>query len=195
MLAEVSATFRRREVWVAVALFVSPAGAGALMVLFPAVAIDYAASVNIVIWVVGVGGAVMTAAGALAGGVLCERFGAWRVYPAAGVGAALCAFATAFGSQTLPTYIAGSAAYAFVIGTSYASFMALALEMLGAETAGSGTRFTLFIAATNVPLVYMTWVDGAAHAAFGVTGMLVADGVANGVFGVLLLMCVWRRDR
>ena len=62
--------------------------------------------------------------------------------------------------------------------------------VLAAGLAASSTRFTLFIAATNAPLVYMIWLDGIAHAHFGLRGMLAADAVANGAFGLILLASV-----
>jgi len=82
-----------------------------------------------------------------------------------------------------------------VTGFGYAAFMALALEVLGSETAASGTRFTLFMAASNVPLVYMLRLDGLGHARFGVHGMLAADAFANATFGLLLLATLaWLRS-
>jgi hypothetical protein len=88
------------------------------------------------------------------------------------------------------TYFLGAAAYAFSTGIAYAAFMALALQLLGSENAASGTRFTLFTAAVNVPVVYMLRLDGLGHAHFGVRGMLVADGLANLTFAVLLFMLI-----
>jgi hypothetical protein len=89
-------------------------------------------------------------------------------------------------------YLAGAAAYALATGYSYGAFMALAYSLLGAGGAASGTQFTLFMAAVNLPVVYMLRLDGLGHAHFGVRGMLAVDGGANLLFGlVLFLLARW----
>ena len=194
MAREVARMLKRRDAWLAIAFFLSPVSAGALMNLFSAVAADFKASASAVLLVVAIG-AVMTTAGALVGGVVLDRFDRWRVYPTAGLMAAACAGAMLLAPLKPITYVAGAAAYAFVTGFGYAAFMALALEVLGSETAASGTRFTLFMAASNVPLVYMLRLDGVGHAHFGVRGMLAADAIANATFGLLLLaILAWLRS-
>ena len=187
---ELLVTLRRRKVWLAFALFLSPAGAGAMMNLYPAIAVDYHASTNVVIWIAGVGGGLLMAVGALVGGFACERFDPWLMYPLTGVLAALSAGAMLRAPLTPAAFMAGVSSYALATGFGYAAFMSLALELLGTGTAASSTRFTLFIAATNAPLVYMIWLDGIGHAHFGVPGMLAVDACANGVFGLMLLASV-----
>jgi hypothetical protein len=186
---------RRREVWFGLLLFASPAGAGALMALFPAVAVEYHASTGAVIWGVGVTGAVLMAGGALAGGFICERYDRWLFYPAVGVMSAATTLVMSMMPATPTTFIGGALAYALVTGFSYSAFMAIALELLGSDSAATGTQFTVCIAATNAPVVYMLWLDGAAHARLGVRGMLLCDTIANGAVGALLLVAVWRYRR
>jgi hypothetical protein len=104
----------------------------------------------------------------------------------------LLAAASAAGILAAPlrplTYFVGAAAYALCTGIAYAAFMALALDLLGTTEAASGTRFTLFTAAVNVPVVYMLRLDGLAHAHFGVRGMLASDALANAAFGCFLFL-------
>ena len=192
MAREVAAMLKRRDAWLAILFFLSPVSAGALMNLFSAVAGDFRAPGSAVLLVVAIG-AVMTIAGALVGGVVLDRFDRWRVYPTAGLMAAVSAGVMLLAPLRPVTYVAGAAAYAFVTGFGYAAFMALALEVLGSETAASGTRFTLFMAASNVPLVYMLRLDGLGHARYGVRGMLAADAIANAVFGLLLIAILARK--
>jgi hypothetical protein len=139
-----------------------------------------------VLWIVGIAG-VLTPVGALVGGVLCDRFDRWYVYPLAGIAAAVAAGATLAAPIRPTTYVAGAAAYAFTTGLGYAAFMALAFDLTGTEPLASGTRFTLFMAAANAPVVYMLRLDGWGHARFGVRGMLVVDALANALFGVIFL--------
>lgn len=186
MLREMRTMLKRREVWLGLAFFLSPIGAGALMNLFSAVAIDFHASSTIVIWVVVLAG-LLTPAGALVGGIICDRFDRWRVYPIAGLAAAAAVAPVLIAPLRPATYVAGAAAYALATGFSYAAFMSLAFELLGPGAASSGTQFTLFMAAVNVPIVYMLRFDGLGHAHHGVRGMLAVDAIANAAFGLVFL--------
>jgi MFS family permease len=182
----VTTAVRHKRVWLGLAFFVSPAGAGALMNLFSGIAPDYHASSGVVIVVVAVGGT-LTAAGALIGGSLLDRLDRWRAYPVAGLLTGAVVAAMLLAPLRPVTYIIGASAYALLTGFCYAAFMALALELIGSDSVASGTLFTLFTAAVNVPVVYMLRLDGAGHAHFGVRGLLAVEGIANSLFALLLL--------
>jgi MFS family permease len=186
MLRDVLTMLKRREVWLGLVFFLSPIGAGALMNLFSAVASEFHASSNMIILVVALAGVFMPL-GALVGGSLCDRYDRWRVYPITGLVAATCVGAMFLAPLTAVTYVAGAAAYAFATGLAYAAFMSLAFEMVGSASAASGTRFTVFMAAVSVPVVYMLRLDGLGHARWGVRGLLAVDATANAVFGVVFL--------
>ena len=190
MLRDVRATLMRRDVWLGLVFFLSPIGAGALMDLFSGIASDFRASPAVVIWTVVLAGA-LTPIGALIGGAICDRFDRWLVYPIAGLTAALSAGVMAFAPLSPPTFLAGAAAYALSVGFCYAAFMALAFQLVGTSSAASGTRFTLFMAAVNVPVVYMLRLDGWGHARFGVHGMLAVDALSNALFAVVFLAILY----
>jgi hypothetical protein len=130
---------------------------------------------------------VLTPVGALVGGVVCDHYDRWLVYPVAGLLAAVAAGATALAPLRPATYILGAAAYALATGFGYAAFMALAFQLTGSASVASGTRFTLFMAASNTPIVYMLRLDGLGHARFGVRGMLAVDALANAAFALVFL--------
>jgi MFS family permease len=187
MRRELAATFKRRDAWLGIAFFLSPVSAGALMNLVAGIAPDFRATPSDVVGVAALGG-VMMSAGALLGGFVLDRTSRWKIYPLAGLLSAASSGAMLLAPLRPITYFLGAAAYAFSTGIGYAAFMALALQLLGSETAASGTRFTLFTAAVNVPVVYMLRLDGFGHARFGVRGMVAADGLANLVFAVVLFV-------
>ena len=191
MRHEVAVAMRRPAVWLGLVFFLSPCGAGALINLFSGVSVDYHATSNVVIAVVAVGG-LMTAAGALVGGIMLDRIDRWRAYPTVGLLTSVVVAAMFFAPLSPATYVIGGAAYALVTGFGYATFMVLALELVGSTPTASATLFTLFTAAVNVPVVYMLKLDGAGHARFGVRGMLAADGLANAIFGVVLFAILTR---
>jgi len=182
---------RRPINWLGIALFVSPVGAGALMNLFSSVAPDFKASSTIVVTVVAVAGA-LTACGALVGGYVLEHIDRWRAYPIAGLLTAAVVGGMLLAPLTAATYLIGGALYALVTGFAYAAYMALALELVGGVSTANSTLFTLFTAAVNIPVVYMLRVDGAGHARFGVRGMLAADGIANALAALVLLVLIMR---
>jgi PAT family beta-lactamase induction signal transducer AmpG len=186
MFREVKTMFARREVWVGLVFFLSPIGAGALMNLFSAVASDFHASADVVVWVIALAG-VLTPVGAVLGGVVCDRFDRWRAYPIAGLTAAASVAAMLVAPLTPTTFIVGAASYAIATGFCYAAFMALAFDLLGAGGPASSTQFSLFMAAANVPLVYMLRFDGLGHAHYGIRGLLAADALANAAFGIVFL--------
>ena len=189
MLDDVRDTLARRDVWLGLLFFLSPIGAGALMNLFSAIGSEFRASPTVIVWAVVLGG-VLTPVGALLGGMICDRFDRWLTYPAAGLTVAASAGLMTIAPLSPGAFLIGVASYALTIGFSYAAFLALAFQLVGANSAASGTRFTLFMAAVNVPVVYMLRLDGWGHARFGVRGMLAVDALSNVVFGLLFLTLV-----
>jgi MFS family permease len=189
MRRSVTTMLKQREVWLGLVFFVSPIGAGALMNLFSAVAVEFHASSSMVIVVVALAGIVL-AAGALVGGTICDRYDRWRVYPIAGLLTALSACAMLLAPLSPTTYVVGAAGYAFAIGICYAAFMSLAFELVGSSSSASGTRFTLFMTTVNVPVVYMLRLDGIGHRRWGVRGMLAVDALSNALFGILFLAII-----
>jgi MFS family permease len=161
------------------------------MNLFSGIAADYHASASVVIGVIALGGAVI-AIGALAGGSILDRLDRWRAYPVAGLLTSVSVGVMLFAPLNPLTYVVGAIVYALLTGFAYAAFMALALQLVGSKLAASGTLFTFFTAAVNVPVVYMLKLDGLGHAHAGARGMLATDGIANGVFAIVLLILLGR---
>lgn len=188
------ASLRHRDVWIGLALFITPLGAGALMNLFSAVASDFHASETGVIAVIGIAG-LLTPAGALVGGCLCDRYDRRFMYAIGGLVTAATTAGMLICPPTPATYLIGAGAYAFATGLAYAAFMSLAYSLLGAGHAASGSLFTVFMAAVNLPVVYMVRLDGLGHAHGGVRGMLLVDTVANAAFAIPLLILMTMRAR
>jgi hypothetical protein len=60
--------------------------------------------------------------------------------------------------------------------------MALCLALAAA------TGFALMLSFGNLPVAYMTWVDGAGYKHGGARGLMSADALASGIGGLLLLV-------
>jgi len=199
-----SALFRdvRDVLWswrtlIGLVFFLSPVGAGAVGNLISGAGPDFHASPAEVAWITGAAGGVFTGLGAAFGGFICDRIPRMTAYAVAGLLAGLCGAWMALGPATPFTYGAGYAAYALSTGVAYAAFTALVLDVLGRRHHGAATGYSVLVASGNLPVVYMTWLDGMGYKHAGARGLMGVDAVANGAAGLLLLMlavyCAGRR--
>ena len=168
--------------------FLSPVGAAAVGNLISSVGPDFHASAAEVAWITGAAGGVFTGLGAAFGGYVCDRIDRMTAYALAGILAGLCGAWLGLGPATPFTYGAGYAAYAVSTGFAYAAFTALVLDVLGRRHRGAATGFSLLVASGNLPVVYMTWLDGVGYRHGGARGLMGTDAMANGAGGLLLLL-------
>jgi hypothetical protein len=80
-------------------------------------------------------------------------------------------------------------------GVAYAAFNALGFQLVGQKSPVASTQLGLFAAATNGAITYMTWADGLGYKHFGVHGLLLVDGLAGVISGVILLSLLGRQLR
>ena len=168
--------------------FLSPVGAGALMNLISSIGPDYHAPSSEVAWITGASGSLLLAAGALMGGFICDRMHRMTAYAIFGILIGISDVWLAMGGATPFTYGAGYAAYALATGLSYASFTALLLDVLGHGRRAAGTGYSLLTSSGNLPIAYMTWLDGVGYKRAGARGLIAVDALANVAGGVLLLL-------
>ena len=164
-----------------------PIGTGAASNLWSALAGDWHASAETVAMVTGVLSGIVMAAGCFAGGYVCDRMDRKAAYALFGVLMALCAVAMALAPRSETMYAAFTLIYAFINGLAYAGFSAVALEAIGLGAAA--TKYNLFASLSNIPIGYMTAVDGWAAARWGPGGMLHAEA-AIGLAALLVFTAV-----
>jgi len=104
-----------------------------------------------------------------------------------GVLQALCAAAMAIAPRTESMYIVFTMLYAFITGLTYGGFSAFVLEAMGLGAAA--TKSNLFASLSNMPIAYLTWVDGWAHDCWGARGMLLIEA-AMGLDGLVIFLAV-----
>ncbi len=185
---DVWALLRTPATWVGLAFFLSPVGSAAVVNLISSVGPDYHASDAQVAWVSGLAGGLISALGCMLGGFLCDRMSRTAAYASAGLLSAVFSGWMALGPASPFTYAGGYCGYALAAGVAYAAFTALELEVLGKRPHAAGTAYSLLGSSGNLPITYMTWVDGAAYKASGRRGLMGADALANGIVAVLLLV-------
>ena len=171
-------------------LVTSPIGAGAMNNLWSAVAPDWRANANTVALVTGVLNGVLSALGCVAGGWIADRFGRWWAYFGSGIFLALIAVVIALAARTSSAFASGVLCYAFVGGVAYAAFSAMVLFAIGRGAAS--TKYALLSSFGNVPVIYMTALNGWSHDRYGSTGMLLIEALAGVLCVVFALVAVAR---
>jgi MFS transporter, PAT family, beta-lactamase induction signal transducer AmpG len=184
---EFKATFFRWEAIPYTLLVIAPFCSGSLIGLLPGLAADYGVTGAQVAWINGVGGALLTAAGAIAVSFIPVRIRASIAFPVSGLVNAAAAAVFALGPQRPAVYFVGTVLFLFTIGAGYALFTGVSLEFLGGSGKSGSSRYAIINSLGNLPIAYMAWLDGRAYAHWGPRGMPAADAILSAASAVLLL--------
>jgi len=164
-----------------------PIGSGAASNLWAAVADDWHASANTVALATGVFSGIVSALGCIFGGYGADRMDRKTAYALYGLLMALSTAAMAVAPRTETMYVVFTLIYAFIQGLTYAGFTAVVLETIGLGAAA--TKYNLYASLSNMPIAYMTLVDGWAHTRWGAAGLLNVEA-AFGVVGIVVFIVV-----
>jgi MFS family permease len=193
--ARLKAVFRDlwRVVWsrqgaLALPLCFLPMGAGAAAGLFSAVAREWHASSDLVELMNGWLSGVIMIAGCLAAGRLSDAMDRKAAYAASGGILAAVALLVALLPQTPATYALLCISYSFATGLCYGTFTGFVLEVIGGGAAA--TKYNVFASLSNIPIWYMTRVDGWAADRLSALKMLLVDAAAGGI-GIAVLIIVF----
>jgi predicted MFS family arabinose efflux permease len=179
---------RERSGLIALILCFLPIGSGAAGGLWSAVAGEWSASADTVALVTGTLGGIVSAVGCIMGGWVCDRMDRKTAYVLYGLLQAACAVAMAMLPRSETYFIVLTTAYAFIAGLTYAGFTAFVLEVIGKGAAA--TKYSVYASLSNMPIWYMTNVDGWAHDRFGSGGMLFTEA-ALGVAGAAVFLVLF----
>lgn len=184
---EVWKAVRARQGWTGILFCLSPVGTVALTNLFSGLSSDYHVSHQMIEWINGYGGGLVTAGGALASGFLLDRCDRRKFYLLSGLLTALCCSAMAFAPHTPITFIIGALSYLLIAGLAYASFSAVVYEIVGTAGSTASTLYSVFPAAGNQAIAYVLFLDGKSHQVCGTKGLFLCDAALN-LAGVVLLL-------
>src|SRR3984957_20058205 len=183
---EIFALLRRREVLITLLLFITPCGSFALTNLLGGVGNDFSASPRMVSLAGGVGAIVPGILGCMLFPLLAKRMPLRFLYLANGI---------LGGLFTLTLVVLPHAPWTFSLALlgefplqaiSYTGTVALSFETIGENNPLAATTFTFLIAATNVPVAYMLYLDGRMYSYGGIRGSFAADALISIVGGVLI---------
>jgi MFS transporter, PAT family, beta-lactamase induction signal transducer AmpG len=188
-LSDVWAMLRGAKGKVAVALCVVPFGTGAAIILMPSVAPQWHAAPGVVSTAAAVSAPVCAFA-ALAGGWISVRLGAWRSFVLLGVILAGTALAVIPLPHTQVFFVVAYNAYALTQAAVFTAFYAVVFDTAGQGAAS--TKMGVFLSLSNLPYWYIALIEGRAVDHWGITGLLLSDGLL-GFAGLLVVVWLARR--
>jgi MFS family permease len=181
---------RHRAGALALILCFLPIGTGAAP--FAAVAPEWLASDHAVALVTGVLSGIISALGCLVGGWACDRTDRKVAYVWFGIFQAVSGVAMALLPRTQPMYVLWTLVYTFGSGLTYAAFSAFVLEAIGKGAAA--TKYNALASLSNVPIYYMTTIDGWAHDKWDSKAMFFTESglaAASAVLFLVLARILW----
>lgn len=190
--AEIVKAFHSRRWLVAMLCLASPVGPAAAANLLSAIAGEYHVSSEVTILMTGFAGSFLTATGCLLGGVIADRVNRWRALLGAGLAIGIFAMMIAPAPRIAPVFLAGTTLYLFLQGVVNAAYVALLLETVAQTSHSASAQYTWLNNLGNLPVAYMTWLDGQGHRVWGTPGLFAVDGVGTVVPTLLLFWVVAR---
>jgi MFS transporter, PAT family, beta-lactamase induction signal transducer AmpG len=184
---EFKSTFFRRKAIPYTLLIASPCCSGAMIGLLTRLARDYHVTGHQVAWINGVAGALLTSAGALAASLIPIRVRAPIAFLLAGLVNAATLAIFALGPLRPAVYFTGTVLFLFTIGAGYALFTGVALEFLGGSGKSGSSRYAIINSIGNLPVAYMTYLDGRGYALWGPRAMPAVDAIITAAVCLILL--------
>jgi len=181
-------TIRQRRGFAALILCFLPLGIGASSGLWSALAPEWNASPDLVAVVTGVLGGLVSIAGCIAGGYICDRRDRQTSYVWFGILVAICGVALAALPRTPAMFTVCTLVFSFVVGLSWAAYSAFVLEAIGKGAAA--TKFSAFSSLANAPIAYMALFNGFIHSRMGTSGMLYMEAAAGALGAVVFISVV-----
>jgi PAT family beta-lactamase induction signal transducer AmpG len=176
---EIFALLRRREVLITLLLFITPCGSFALTNLLGGVGNDFNASPRMVSVAGGVGAIVPGILGCALFPLLAKRMPLRFLYLANGILGGLFTLSLLVLPHSPWTFSVALLGEFLFQAISYTGTVALSFEAIGENNPLAATTFTFLIAATNVPVAYMLYLDGRAYSFGGVRGSFAADAIIS----------------
>jgi PAT family beta-lactamase induction signal transducer AmpG len=191
MWGEFRQTFLKWQAVPVLLMLCAPYGSGVAQSLLSGMAPDYGVSVDQVAWMNGAVGGLLMGAGALLIGFVKLPADLRPSYSILGLVNALTLGILLLGHPRPATYFLGVTLFMLTIGACYALVTALALQLLGISGKSGGSRYAIALSIANLPVWYMTKLDGWGAGRFGVKGVPATDMTVSGAAAVVALAWLW----
>jgi PAT family beta-lactamase induction signal transducer AmpG len=178
-ISDLWALIRRREVLVAMALFVAPCGTFSLTNMVAGFGSDFSVSPRIVGLLGGAGVTVAGVFGSLMLPTLARRVSLRMLYLSIGVGGSIFTMLMLLLPHVPSTFALIVLGENAVQACAIACSLGITFETIGQQNPLAATNYAVLNAAYNVPITYMLLVDGAGYERWGVAGALAVDAIAG----------------
>lgn len=189
---EVLALLKRREVIIVLLLFLSPCSSFVMPTLMGALGGDFHASARAVSFWGGVGAFIPGLLGCFVFPVIAKRMRLRFFYLANGILGCLFTLSLVLLPRTTGTYAGALFGEYLFQAVAFSIQIGIVFEAIGPDNPLAATTFSFLTAATNVPVTYVTAIDGHAYAKAGITGTFFTDA-AIGIFTCLVAGVVLSR--
>lgn len=191
---EVARLFKRREVLIALAMFILPSASFTLTNVLGGLGNDFHASMQVVGLAGGIGASVANVAGCLLLPRLAKRLSLRPLYLAIGITGGLFTLGLLLLPRTPVVFALAFLGEGWFQALAITCSVAITFETIGRDNPLAATIYAVLSAALNFPIDYMIAVDGHAYAWHGVAGSFIADAGLGIVSCLLLaLMLRWMR--
>jgi PAT family beta-lactamase induction signal transducer AmpG len=194
--AEILLLLQRRDVLLALALFLLPAASFTLTNILGGVGGDFHASVRLVSIAGGAGVAVAGIAGSLIYPLFARRMSLRPLYLTIGAVGAVFTLSLLLLPRTPAIFACSLLGENIFQSLAITGSFAIAFETIGQNNPLAATTFSVLSAAFNLPVIYMAVVDGHAYTRRGLDGSYIADaGLGLLCCALLALLLRWAQGR
>ncbi|MGH8113584.1 MAG: MFS transporter [Rhodanobacteraceae bacterium] len=188
---EIAMLFRRREVLIALAMFLLPSASFTLTNVLGGLGDDFHASARMVGFAGGVGLSVSGIVGSLVLPLLAKRLPLRPLYLTIGIVGGLFTLGLLLLPRTQGVFALAFLGEGLFQALAITCAIAITFETIGRDNPLAATTFSVLSAALNFPIVYMIAVDGRGYQWHGVAGSFIADA-GVGILSCLLLVLLLR---
>jgi PAT family beta-lactamase induction signal transducer AmpG len=192
---EVLALLKRREVVLVLLLFLSPCSSFVMPNLLGGMGADFHASSRAVSFWGGVGAFVPGLLGCFVFPVIARRVRLRFFYLANGILGCLFTLSLVVMPHTTATFAMALFGEYLFQAVAFSIQIGIVFEAIGPNNPLAATTFSFLTSATNVPVTYVTLIDGRAYARAGITGTLFVDAAIGIVTCVVAGAVLARVDR
>jgi MFS transporter, PAT family, beta-lactamase induction signal transducer AmpG len=183
---EVLGLLKRREIWVAILLFVAPAATFSLTNFLGGLGNDFHASPHFVGLVGGVGVLLGGVSGCLLFRWIDRLLPLRFLYLAIGAAGSIFTLALILVPHTPTTFAVALIGQNAFQGLAITVSIAITFETIGRANPLAATTFCLMSSAFNVPITYMLLIDGSGYGRAGIAGSYAADAGLSLLASLLL---------
>jgi PAT family beta-lactamase induction signal transducer AmpG len=170
---------RRRDVLIAVALFIAPCGTFSLTNMVAGFGGDFSVAPRIVGLMGGAGVTVAGVFGSLMLPSLARRMPLRMLYLSIGVGGSFFTMSMLLLPHVPSTFALLVLGENAVQACAIACSLGITFEVIGQQNPLAATNYAILNAAYNVPITYMLLIDGSGYERWGVAGALAVDAAVG----------------